>query len=179
MGEASLGLAMQGEKPQWTLTERGPGVVFTVASRVELPQVLDVPRVGHRRAIFLLQSRRSRARDVCHPEWTLPHRRELVQALSRQDPPQHQVIRLQSLGPDVVGVVSTKPLLVACRTNCSPVARLFEQEQIFCMDLTLPCLTIGKGSWRPKLEFDREDRLCSVYERERCFAGGLCRSRAD
>ena len=74
VGGTSLGLEMQGEKPQWTLTERGPGVVFTMASRVELPQVLDVPRVGHRRAVLLLQACRSRARDVRHPEWAFPHR---------------------------------------------------------------------------------------------------------
>ena len=47
------------------------------------------------------------------------------------------------------------------------------------MDLTLPALTIGKGSWSPKLVLGREDHLCSVYERERRFAGGLGRRRAD
>ena len=34
VGEASRGLvATHGEKLRWTLTERGPGVIFTVASR--------------------------------------------------------------------------------------------------------------------------------------------------
>ena len=47
------------------------------------------------------------------------------------------------------------------------------------MNFALPGLAEGKGSRRPKLELGREDRLCSVDERERSFAGGLCRSRAD
>ena len=88
VGRSSHGLvATRDEKLQWTLTKRGPGVVLTMASRVELPQMLDVPWVGHRRAVLLLQSCRSRARDVRHPERSFPHRGELVQALSRENPP--------------------------------------------------------------------------------------------
>ena len=49
VGEASLGLAMQGEKHQWALTERGPGVIFTVASRAlrRLQKMASLPtRLG-------------------------------------------------------------------------------------------------------------------------------------
>ena len=81
--------------------------------------------------------------------------------------------------PDIVAVVAMQPLLVSCRTDGSLVLRLLEKEKVLGVDFALPGLAEGKGSRRPKLEFGWEDCLCSVCERERRFAGGLGRSRAD
>jgi hypothetical protein len=90
------------------------------SSRVELAEVLDVPRVLHRDAIFGLQPCCAGSGDLHDPERSFPHRRELVEAFTGKDPPEDEVTHLESAGADVAAVVATQFLLVASRTGWRP-----------------------------------------------------------
>ena len=74
---------------------------------VELLEVLDVPSVLDGDPVLCLQAHGARPRDTGNPKRTLPHGRELMQPLPREDPPEHEVANLECPGADVAVVVSS------------------------------------------------------------------------
>ena len=75
-------------------------------SRVELAEVLDVPRIWHSLAFLRFQSCCAWSGDVYDPERPFPHRRELVQALSGEYPSKDQVSGLECTSADMSAVVA-------------------------------------------------------------------------
>ena len=65
---------------------------------------------------------------VFHREGSFPHRRELVEALAREYPPQDEVTSLEHPRTDVADVVATQPLLVPSRAEGSSTPSLLEEE---------------------------------------------------
>ena len=82
-----------------------------------------------------------------HPERPFPHRRELIQALSREDPSKDEVASFKRTGADVAAVVASQVLLVPGHADGGPATSLLEEEQIISPEVVLAGLVEGKDTW--------------------------------
>ena len=91
-------------------------------SRVELAEMLDIPRVFHRNSVLLLEPRCGGPGDVSDPGWDLPHWRELVETFSRENPSEDEA--------DAAAVIAMQPLLVPSRADCGMASCLLDEHQV-------------------------------------------------
>ena len=64
---------------------------MSLASWVELPEVLDVPSILDGDPFLCLQARDAKPGDTGNPKRALPHGRELVQLFLGEHPPQDEI----------------------------------------------------------------------------------------
>ena len=83
------------------------------ALRVELVEMLNVPGVAHRKAIFGLKADSARPSDSFHPVRAFPLRRQLVGILGGLNAPKNKVAFLETSGINFAAMVAAQSLLAS------------------------------------------------------------------
>jgi hypothetical protein len=117
-----------------TYTRRGG---LTAVLRIKLTDVLYVPWIRRWFSILLSQADTSRAADLGHQEGGVPAGGELVNTLSSEHLPEHQIIHLELFAMHEPLLITFEYLAVPCIFYSRLLSSLIDEVNIFTLELVL------------------------------------------
>ena len=141
------------------------------ALRVELAQMLDVPRVRKLQPILCRQPGTTWSGNPDHREGSFPAGGKLVLTRSCLHAPQHEVADRERPALDLALMVAPKALLIAGSSEGGTASQLFDEVDVIHPRLLIFRLRVSSSAGRPERELGGKDRFRSIHQEERSFLG--------